>query len=204
MPVMILDPMLEQRIRTERQDQEMSQYDEVWEGVLVVAPLPNTEHQRIVQRLSLPFSSLIDWDQGSQVLPGVNVSDRDADWLKNYREPDLVVYLATNPAKDKGTHWIGGPDLAVEIVSPGEDPHHKLAFYAKVNTRELLIIDRDPWQLELYHLNGGKLILQGHADATNGVVLTSEVLPLTFHLKAGTQRPTIVVTHMVTKETWTA
>jgi Uma2 family endonuclease len=204
MPVMILDPMLEQQIRTERQAQGTSQYDEVWEGVLVVAPLPNNEHQRIVSKISTAFSSVIDWDQGDQMLPGANVSDRDVDWITNYREPDVVVYLSTNPAKDSGTHWVGGPDVAVEIVSPGEDPHAKLDFYAKVNTRELLIVDRDPWQLELYQLQGGKLVLIGKSDVSSAVVLSSGVLPLTFILQTGTSRPVILITQSATKQKWTA
>jgi hypothetical protein len=83
MPVMILDPMLEQRIRTERQAQEMSQYDEVWEGVLVVAPLPNVDHQCIVTRLATAFSTVIDWSRGDKVPSGTNVTDREANWISN-------------------------------------------------------------------------------------------------------------------------
>jgi Uma2 family endonuclease len=204
MPVLILDPMMEERIRAERDDQEKSQYDEVWEGVLVVPPIANNEHQRIVAKLTSAFSCIIDWDQGSQVLPGTNVTDRDADWKSNYRVPDVAVYLATNHAKDGGTHWVGGPDLAVEIVSPGEDPHDKLDFYAKVNTRELLIVNRDPWSLELYQLQGGKLVLAGKSEVADTVVLASAVLPLTFQLQENSPRPMIVVSHTVTKQTWTA
>ena len=125
MSVLILDPYLEQRIRAERQDSEMSQYDEVWEGVLVVAPLPNNDHQRLVTRLSAIFSGLlIDWDHGDQVFSGTNVSDRDVEWTSNYRVPDIAVYLATNPAKNSASNSLGygGPDLAVEIVSPGDEP----------------------------------------------------------------------------------
>jgi Uma2 family endonuclease len=204
MPVMILDPFLEQRIRAERDSSETSKYDEVWEGVLVVAPLPNNNHQRMVTRLANAFSAVIDWDNGDQVLSGTNVSDREVDWKSNYREPDVAVYLSTNPAKDAGTHWVGGPDLAVEIVSPGEDPHHKLDFYAKVNTRELLIVDRDPWVLELYQLQGGKLVLAGKSELANPSVLASGVLPLTFQLQDGSPRPTILMTHTGTVQTWTA
>lgn len=42
------------------------------------------------------------------------------------------MYLAGSKAKDSGTHWVGGPDILVEITSPGEDPRQKLDFYAKV------------------------------------------------------------------------
>ena len=175
MPVMIYDPIYEQHVRAERERAWPNERDEVWEGVLVVPPLPNTEHQRIVMHLSGAFSAVINWNAGDQALPGANVSDRDADWTENYREPDVVVYLATNPAKDRSTHWVGGPDLAVEIASPGEDPRAKLDFYAKIGTRELLIVDRYPWALELYQLQGGKLVLVGKSDAANAA--TSRIAP---------------------------
>lgn len=204
MPVMILDPFLEERIRADRLKQETSRYDEVWEGVLVAAPVPNNDHRWIVMNISYAFMSVVNPLIGDRVLPGTNVSDRDADWKSNYREPDIVVYLAGNPAKNSITHWVGGPDLAVEIVSPGEDPHAKLEFYAKVNTREVLIVDRDPWSLELLQLQGGKLVLAGKSQVEKPDLLMSGVLPLMFELLAGTPRPMIVMTQTKTKQTWTA
>ena len=80
----------------------------------------------------------------------------------------------------------------------------ELDFYAKVNTREVMIVDRDPWSVELYQLQNGKMVLVGKSDPTNQVVLTSAALPLTFQLRAGTPRPTILVTHTTTGQTWTA
>ena len=204
MPVLILDPIYEQRIRDELNNADEARRDEVWEGVLVVPPMANNEHQRIVAKLTAAFSVVIDWNKGDQALPGCNVSDRDKDWTFNYRDPDVAVYLAANPAKDSGTHWVGGPDFLVEVVSPGEDPRQKLDFYAKVNTREVLIVDRNPWALELYRLAGGKLTLAGTSDAVNAATLASGVLPLTFQLQPGTPRPTIHVTHTATGQTWTA
>lgn len=189
MPVMILDPILEQKIRADRDRMFPNNRDEVWDGVLVVPPLPNIEHQIMVTDLALA---------------GANVSDRDADWTSNYREPDVVVYLATNPAKNSGTHWVGGPDLAVEVASPGEDPRLKFDFYAKVGTREVLIVDRDPWALEMCQLQGGKMALAGTSDAAGSAVLSSTALPLTFQLRSGAPRPVIHIAHTATGQTWTA
>jgi hypothetical protein len=73
----------------------------------------------------------------------------------------------------------------------------------KVNTREVLIVDREPWAVELYQLKGGKLVLAGKSDA-NSAVLTSGAMPLSFQLQAGAPRPTILVTHTGTEQTWTA
>jgi Uma2 family endonuclease len=208
MPVLITDPVYEERIRAELENSAEKRRDEVWDGVLVVPPLANNEHQRIVMGLAYAFASVVDLATDA-VLPGCNVSDREADWRFNYRDPDIAVYLAGNPARDCGTHWCGGPDLLVEVVSPGEDPRQKLDFYAKVSTREVLIVDRSPWAVELYRLQAGKMVLVGRSDGAdlgeaNPGELGSVVLPLTFRLQTGTPRPVVVVRHTATGQTWTA
>ncbi len=204
MAVLICDPELEHEICAGRDKLFPNNRDEVWEGVRVMAPIANNEHQRIVAKLTAAFSSIIDWDNGDQAMPGCNVSNRDKDWMQNFREPDVAVYLVKNPAKDCGTHWVGGPDFAVEITSPGEDPRQKLDFYAKVNTREVMIVDRDPWSVELYQFQSGKLVLVGTSDVANSAVLTSGVLPLTFQIQPATPRPSILISHCTSKQTWTA
>jgi Uma2 family endonuclease len=175
-------------------------HDEVWDGTLVLFPIPDLEHRALALSFALASRSC----ETSAVFAGVNVSDRESGWTENYRCPDVAAYLVTNPARDANTHWIGGPDLAVEIVSPGEDPRLKLDFYAKVNTRELLIVDRYPWALELYRLAGGKMELVGTATGANGAVLTSGALPLSFAVKAAAKRPAVHITHTATGQTWVA
>ena len=100
-----------------------------------------------------------------KVMAGVNVSDREHGWKKNYRCPDVVVFLNHTKAVDCDTFWFGGPDFAVEIASPGDRSREKLEFYAKVGTRELLLVDRKPWSLELYRLDGEKLCPRRKVDA---------------------------------------
>jgi len=203
MPVLILDPWYAEQIRTRRRTESPNARDEVWDGVLVMPPLPNIEHQIMVTDLALAFASVIDRAAGDLALAGANVSDREKDWENNYREPDVLVVLHTNPAKNRGTHWVGGPDLAVEIVSPGEDPRQKLDFYAKVKTREVLVIDRDPWAVELYRLRRGKMALVGKSDVANPATLASAALPLTFRLRPAKPRPAVVVAHADDKRAWT-
>ena len=135
---------------------------------------------------------------------GVNVTDRHADWMDNFRGPDVVLYLPENPAINYGSHWQGGPDFLVEIISPGDLAWDKLEFYAKVGTREVLIVDRDPWALELYHLQDGVLELVGQSNLANPAVLASRVLPLTFQLREASPRPLIHIAHTSDGRTWTA
>jgi hypothetical protein len=204
MSVLILDPELSREICEERETRKLDRWDEVWDGLHVVAAVPNNEHQKLVMQLAVPFSSVVDWDAGEQVLPGANVSDREKGWKKNYRIPDVLVFLRGNLAKNCHTHWRGGPDLAVEIVSPGDQPRKKLDFYAAVGTRELLILDRDPWAQELYQLRRGKLHSIGRSEIPQSATLASKVLPLSFRLLKGSPRPVIRMTHTATGQKWTA
>jgi Uma2 family endonuclease len=98
---------------------------------------------------------------GAKIRTGGNISDRIIGWVNNYRVPDVAVDLSANPARNCGTHLCGGPDLAVVILSERDLARKKLDFYAKINTREVLILDPKPWALELYRLTEGKLVLVG-------------------------------------------
>ena len=203
MVAVINDPGLEQRIIAERQRTGADRYDEVWEGVYMMAPMANNEHQSLVGQLTTILEVTVGWTNLGTVLPGANVSDRRDNWKKNYRCPDVLVLLNGTSAENRGTHWYGGPDLAVEIVSPGDRSRDKLDFYAKVGTKELLIVDRDPWQLELYRLIEGKLGEAGRSTVAQSDILNSDVVPLSWQLVAGEKRPQIHVAHADGQRQWT-
>lgn len=192
-----------EKVQKDRAKEGLDKYDEVWDGVVVVMPLPNDEHQEIVGGLDYCITAALGWPNPHRIRPGVNLSDRAKGWDRNYREPDFVVFLEGNPAVNHNTHWVGGPDFLVEIVSPDDQSREKLPFYAKLDTKEVLIIDRDPWRLELYQLRRGKLRLVGKAEPSNGKPLSSNVLPLTFALIRGKPRPKIRITHTESKQEWT-
>jgi Uma2 family endonuclease len=132
------------------------------------------------------------------------VSDRVKGWTQNYRCPDVVVYFANTKAKNCGTHWCGGPDFGVEIVSDDDLTRDKIPFYSKVSMRELLLIDRDPWRLELLRLSGKKLKSVGLSAGSKSASLASRVLALTFRLVGGSgkRRPKIEVTHSPDGKKW--
>jgi Uma2 family endonuclease len=181
--------LIEERRRCDGADR----YDEVWEGLYVMAPIPNDEHQDIQMNLGAAIKDAVGWDSGVLVRAGVNVSDRDENWTHNYRVPDVVVFLPGNPAVNHGTHWQGGPDFLVEIISRGERPRKKLPFYAKIGVREVLIVNRKTWTLELYSTAGSPAVLQLTTMAPLGsnIELRSNVLPMSFQLRPGTPRPRI-------------
>lgn len=196
------DPELKKRLLAERQLSGADRFDEVWDGVYVMAPLADIEHQETAGDLGAVIRVALGWDDAAKVYVGVNVSDQDRTWRKNYRCPDVAVYLAGNPAVVRRNHWFGGPDFAVEILSPKDRSRKKLEFYAKVGVRELLLVNRKPWQLELYRLHDGKLCLAGKSDVKQSTRLVSSVLPVVFRLIAGKERPRIEVVHQQRDERW--
>ena len=194
MAMLVYDPYVEDQLRAEREASGADRFDEVWEGIYVMTPLPNDEHQELATNLGAALRLGLGFDSPHKVYVGVNVSDRETGWQHNYRGPDVAVYLSSNEAKDCGTHWHGGPDFGIEIVSPGDRSRAKLPFYAAVNTRELLIVDRDPWRLELYRLGGTELTLVGTSTLSEGNTLSSSAIPFRFRLVAANPRPRIEVT----------
>lgn len=192
------------RLIRERRRFGGDRYDEVWDGVYVMSPIANNEHMEIVTRLSAAFLASLAERPRDRVLAGCNVSDQPENWSKNYRVPDVAVFLPGNPAEDRDTHWLGGPDLAVEILSPGDHARKKFDFYAQVGVRELLLVDRRPWRLELYRRDDGPWTTVGQSEIDNPATLASTVLPLTFRLIPGPKRPQVEVTRTTDGQTWLA
>jgi Uma2 family endonuclease len=201
--MLICDPDLIEQLKAERQRLGLDKRDEMWDGDYVVSPMANNEHERITKLLWLAFYSVIDARGLGESCTPINLSDRDEGWTQNYREPDLSVYLNGNPARDHGTHWEGGGDFVVEILSPGDPARRKREFYAKVGVREFLIVDRNPWALELYRAGHGRLDLVGTSTPEGSEVLASEVLPLAFRLVPGEERPRIEVARLDGADRWT-
>ena len=59
MATVILDPELAERLRAERAAWGGDRYDEVWEGTYMMAPMPNNEHQAIVNGLTAILQDII-------------------------------------------------------------------------------------------------------------------------------------------------
>ncbi len=194
MSVLIHDEAYASELISQRQAAGIDRYDEVWEGVYVMSPMANNEHQSLATELSGALVTVIDWKGLGRALAGAIVSDRKEDWTTNYRIPDVLVFLNETFDQDRGTHWFGGPDFAVEMGIPGDRTLEKLGFYASVGTRELLVIDRDPWQMTLYRLsNTKKLLPVAVSSVSQRATIQSEVLPICLLLQL--DLPSIRLTH---------
>ncbi len=102
------------------------------------------------------------------------------------------------------SHICGPADFLVEIISPGDKSRDKLAFYAELGVRELLVVDRYPWSLELYRLGGNELVLAGRSSDQRNDVIASAVLPVSFQLLPAQPRPEIRIAEVTGVRNWIA
>lgn len=202
MPTLIVDQDLERRLQAQRVESGADRFDEVWDGIYVMNPMPNDQHQQLVNRFAAIFQDVIDWPEIGDVRPGVNVSSSVDNWRENYRVPDVAVFLKDGAAQNHGDFWHGGPDFAVEIVSVGDRTRDKLPFYGSVGVRELLLIDCDPWRVELLRIDAGELRPAANSTPDNKLVLVSDVVPFTFQMQPGAPRPRIAVAHAGSDRRW--
>lgn len=148
------------------------QWDEMWEGVLHMAPSPNREHQDFEFELELWLRRYWAEPYGCRVYHQINVSEPGT-WSNNYRIPDLVMLTPERFDIDCNTYFDGGPDAVVEIHSPSDEAYEKFDFYARLGVKEVWVLDRDSRRPEVYQLINGAYQMR-EADA-NGWV-SSEVV----------------------------
>jgi Uma2 family endonuclease len=124
----------------ERKRLGLDRYDEMWEGVLHMAPAPKNPQQRLVAVL---LHALFDGAEaaGLEARDGINVCHPERT-TRDYRVPDAVVV-------EKIVDYVvgdefgvsGGIHLAVEVRSPYDEAYDKVDFYAARGVRVLAIID---------------------------------------------------------------
>jgi hypothetical protein len=79
-----------------------------------------------------------------------------------------------------------------------------MPFYADLGVRELWLVDRNPWGVELHRLEGGVLRLVGRIVPDRpGDAIASSLLPVSVSFGAGgAERPMIVAARTDTRERW--
>ncbi len=164
--VMDVPPMLEawrKRIGADR-------FDEMWEGVLHMPPAPTLEHQSF--EFQIEWWLTVHWVPLSKgrVFHNVNVVEAGRrKWTHNYRSPDLLLVLRERLARGRGSHFAGGPNVIVEIRSPGDESYDKLPFYFAVGVEEAWIIDCDTKVPELF-VRGAKAFRKAKANRAGWLV----------------------------------
>ncbi len=167
------------------QDYRSTSDDERYElidGELIrMAPAPNTQHQRLVLRISKFIDEFVAVEGlGEVFVSPVDVVLSDSDVV----QPDLLfvsnerAYLVTE------LNIRGAPDLVVEIISPsssGRDRNVKRALYARYGVGEYWLVDPEPGTVTVLLLADQGYELVGIYG--EGQELTSPTLPgLTLNL----------------------
>ena len=144
----------------ERERTPWSRRDEMWEGVLHMAPAPSNMHQDFAYKLYAFL--LYHWARptGGRVHGEVNLAAvGEPDWRQNYRIPDLTLLTPDRFGVNRDSHLAGAPAVVVEIRSPGDETDEKLAFYAALGVPEVWVFDRDTKAVELRALAGADYAL---------------------------------------------
>jgi Uma2 family endonuclease len=157
------------------------QWDEMWEGVLHMAPSPNRDHQDFEG--ALEFWLRMHWAKPNRcrVYHQINIAEAGT-WPNNYRIPDLVLLTSARFHIDCNEYFDGGPDIAVEIHSPDDEAYDKLPFYALVGVQEVWIINRDTKEPEIFQLVAGNY---QHAEPNAEGWLKSSVANIEFRSTRG-------------------
>src|SRR5438093_12872655 len=101
MTMLVLDRDEERRLKRERALSGADRFDEVWDGVYVMAAIANNEHQFFAAELTHVIRQVVLAPEEGLVFPGCNVSDRETRWKKHYRCPDVAVFLRGDAAQDR-------------------------------------------------------------------------------------------------------
>ncbi len=154
----------------ERKNSEAAQWDEMWDGVLHMPPMPNRMHQDLALDLAIYLKGRWAKPRGCRVNQEVNLTtpgDEPA-WTKNYRIPDLVLLTPDRFDIDRGAYMAGAPLVVVEIRSPDDETYDKLPFYAALGIPEVWVIDRDTKRPELFTFAPGGAGYQPAAAGPDG------------------------------------
>jgi Uma2 family endonuclease len=162
---------------SERHRRGADRFDEMWDGVLHMAPAPAYEHQRIVSALDRWLGPLCERRGRGVLALAVNVFNESSP-APDYRIPDFTFVRSGREhllARD-GVRG-GGPDAVIEIRSPDDETYDKLPFFARLGIREVIVIDRDTKRPELFRLTGSQYVaVQVDGDGA----LRSEALQVRF------------------------
>ena len=147
-----------QELLEERRRLGHDRRDEVWEGVLHMVPPPHGAHGRLNDDLGVFFKLHWELEGLGKTYPETGVKrpgtpphpDLGEGIPSDYRTPDRSFLLPERYERFLGGWIVGGPDVALEIVSPGDESRHKLPFFHAVGVREVILVDRQSREVEVF------------------------------------------------------
>src|SRR5262245_27118484 len=121
-PLRAVMPVALPEVLALRKQTGADQYDEKWDGVLHMAASPRRDHQDYEGGIEAFLRRYWGPRTGGKVYHQINVA-APGRWPNNYRIPDIVLLLPERFHIDRNEYFEGGPDVAVEIHSPGDEAY---------------------------------------------------------------------------------
>ena len=148
---------------------------EIIDGEVVMSARPTLHHQIALGNIYRPVYQFVSGRGLGEVLfaPLDVVVQRSP---LRVRQPDIL-FVSNERAGILGERINGGPDLAVEMLSPsnrGGYLESKLADYARIDVRECWLVSMQSRTVEVLRLEGGEWRLayvRGPGDRVESVVL---------------------------------
>jgi Uma2 family endonuclease len=162
---------ISENILNQRRVTGEDQYDEMWEGVLHMPPMPNNFHQDLEGALEAYLRTFWAPAHKARVLHQINLASVGG-WPDDYRIPDLLMLFPDRFAIDRVKYFEGPPNVVVEIHSPDDESYAKLPFYAALGVPEVWIIHRDTCMPEIHHLKRNRY--RKKAPSAGGWVRSAE------------------------------
>jgi Uma2 family endonuclease len=169
MRVLLCDPPpLEfEQLLDERRRTGTDRFDEVWDGVLHMAPVSRGRHGRLAHQISV----LLDAPACAAGL-FICVGGFNLGVAGDYRIPDSGAVRESDDLL-----YYPSAALAIEILSPGDETWDKLGFYAAHGVDELLVIDPVERSVQWFALRDGAyaaiersgLMASGPAELADGI-----------------------------------
>lgn len=161
---------------------EIVQRYEIVDGEMIMSPAPTTRHQAVLGNF---YRALFDFVTrrrlGFVLLAPLDVIVRRKPKLRT-RQPDLI-YVSTEWQHIIADQIEGGPDLVVEILSPGDTRKKiakKLKDYCRIGVRECWLVSIEAETVEVLRLstkNIKRIGLYGIGDLIRSKVLSGLALP---------------------------
>ena len=156
---------------------------ELVEGVIVDMSRPGWEHGEILMSLAAPLYEHVRQNELGRVAVGDTgfLLERRADGRDTVRGLDLAFVRNDRASENLSSGWTSiAPDLAVEIISPGNkasDTHLKINQLLAAGTKLIWIVYPD-LKMVTVHLPEGAVNLQIDDMLTGGEVLPGFELPV--------------------------
>jgi Uma2 family endonuclease len=160
------------------------QHVEVINGVIHVMASPRFTHQAVIQRLYDHLKALVGpHDLGVVILAPADLIIRERPKLQ-VRQPDLMVFSNAKAGfrvaddLDRVQDSRLAPDLAVEVLSPGQSERtlqDKLADFASIGIEEVWLVDPAAKVVRVLARDGDHFAPSGTFEA--GELIVSRALP---------------------------